>query len=109
MNEKPSDLQISNAEKDLLQLIERKKQIERNLINLEVQIFNLETAYLEESHHWGNLIRGLDGYLMGRPERRKAVVQESERVFSNSSATFQKALSIHDRLVGGRYSDEEYE
>ena len=99
--EKPTDSQIATAEKELQELIERKKQIERNLINMEVQIYNYETLYLEESGQWGNLLRGLDGYLVGRNERRRGPVQESERDFSASSATYQKALNIHERLVGG--------
>lgn len=99
--DKPTDSQISSAERDFQELIERKKQIERNLINLEVQIYNYETCYLEETNPWGNLLRGLDGYLGSRTERRRGAVQEEERVFSRSSATFQKALSIHERLVGG--------
>lgn len=99
--EKPTEAQINAAERDFQELIERKKQIERNLINLEVQIYNYETCYLEETNPWGNLLRGLDGYLGSRSERRRGPVQEDERVFSRSSATFQKALSIHERLVGG--------
>lgn len=102
--EKPTEVQISSAERELHELIERKKQIERNLINLEVQIYNYETLYLEETSQCGNLLRGLDGYLGGRSERRKGPVQEDERVFSSSSATYQKALNIHERLVGGEDS-----
>jgi chromatin modification-related protein EAF6 len=60
---------------------------------MELQIYNLETSYLTEtaSHSGGNIIQGFEGYLKNQSVgRRKYEVSETDRMFSNSSLTYQK-------------------
>ena len=52
--------------KEMSMLLEKKATIEKNLAQLEKQIHALETSYLEDTNHVGNLLRGWDGYLSSR-------------------------------------------
>ncbi|KAI9302604.1 histone acetyltransferase subunit NuA4-domain-containing protein [Cunninghamella echinulata] len=78
---------------ELQALLARKKQVDTNLINLEHSIYLFEGSYLEDTQQNGNIIRGFDGYLSSRPDRRKQKFTELDRLFSLSSSTYQKALA----------------
>ena len=56
--EKQSDTQLV---KEIDELLEKKSQIEKSLLKLEKQIYNLETSYLEDANQIGNLVKGWDG------------------------------------------------
>ncbi|KAI8883656.1 NuA4-domain-containing protein [Backusella circina FSU 941] len=84
------------AKHDLQALLARKKQVDNNLINLEHAIYLFEGSYLEDTQQNGNIIRGFDGYLTNRPDRRKPKFTELDRLFSLSSSTYQKALALKD-------------
>ncbi|KAI8329605.1 histone acetyltransferase subunit NuA4-domain-containing protein [Choanephora cucurbitarum] len=102
------------AKHELQALLARKKQVDTNLINLEHSIYLFEGSYLEDTQQNGNIIRGFDGYLTNRPDRRRPKFTELDRLFSLSSSTYQKALaqkeekdqdsSQDDRSVGGSIS-----
>ncbi|KAG2204220.1 hypothetical protein INT46_008835, partial [Mucor plumbeus] len=81
------------AKHELQALLARKKQVDTNLINLENAIYLFEGSYLEDTQQNGNIIRGFDGYLTNRPDRRKPKFTELDRLFSLSSSTYQKALA----------------
>ncbi|KAI7869332.1 histone acetyltransferase subunit NuA4-domain-containing protein, partial [Spinellus fusiger] len=81
------------ARLELQSLLARKKQVDTNLINLEDSIYRFEGSYLEDTQHNGNIIRGFEGYLSTRPDKRKPKFTELDRLFSLSSSTYQKALA----------------
>ncbi|KAG0798618.1 hypothetical protein G6F22_004045 [Rhizopus arrhizus] len=78
------------AKQELQALLNRKKQVDTNLINLEHAIYLFEGSYLEDTQQNGNIIRGFDGYLSTRSDRRKPKFTELDRLFSLSSSTYQK-------------------
>ncbi|KAI8977496.1 histone acetyltransferase subunit NuA4-domain-containing protein [Mycotypha africana] len=81
------------AKRELQALLTRKKQVDTNLVNLENAIYLFEGSYLEDTQQNGNIIRGFDGYLSNRMDRRKPKFTELDRLFSLSSSTYQKALA----------------
>ncbi|KAL0135515.1 histone acetyltransferase subunit NuA4-domain-containing protein [Mucor lusitanicus] len=91
------------AKHELQALLARKKQVDTNLINLENAIYLFEGSYLEDTQQNGNIIRGFDGYLTNRPDRRKPKFTELDRLFSLSSSTYQKDQdsSQDDRSASG--------
>ncbi|KAI9277447.1 histone acetyltransferase subunit NuA4-domain-containing protein [Sporodiniella umbellata] len=83
----------NEAKQELKAILNRKKQIDANLVNLEHSIYKFEGSYLEDTQNNGNIIRGFDGYLNTRTDRRKPKFTELDRLFSLSSSTYQKALT----------------
>ncbi|KAJ3165803.1 hypothetical protein HK101_012080 [Irineochytrium annulatum] len=85
--------QLSEAERMLAELAGRKKRLDRELATIETNIWNYEGSYLEDTQSYGNIVKGYDGYLAGsRAEKRKHKVNDSDRIFSNSSSTLMKSL-----------------
>ncbi|KIP05182.1 hypothetical protein PHLGIDRAFT_108601 [Phlebiopsis gigantea 11061_1 CR5-6] len=85
------------AKKELLHALTRKRNADKNLAQIEVQIYNLEGSYLTETalQSGGNIVQGFEGYLKNAPGgRRKYEVSETDRMFSSSSATYKKALEL---------------
>jgi hypothetical protein len=103
------DFQL-NPKEQLDELLNRRAVLEENLNALERQIYAFEGNYLEDTHVSGNVVIGFDNYLTssthglsgGRGRQanaaseRRQVVQESHRIFSNSSSTYMKALGIKE-------------
>ncbi|CAG7852220.1 SubName: Full=Uncharacterized protein {ECO:0000313/EMBL:CCA67639.1} [Serendipita indica DSM 11827] len=85
-----------NAKKDLIQAIQRRKQLDKQLVQVETQIFNAEGQYIAETAGTGgNIIHGFENYLKSASTNRKRVdVAEIDRVFSQSSITYRKSLDM---------------
>ncbi|KAJ1821887.1 Chromatin modification- protein meaf6, partial [Coemansia sp. RSA 2598] len=84
---------LKEAEQELFQLLLKKKQHDRSLIETESAIYDFETSYFENSGHEGNIVHGFEGYLASRnsEQRRQQHFSDADRIFSQSSATFKKA------------------
>jgi len=77
----------------------RKKALDAELLNLERQIYALETSYLENTAQLGDLIRGWGDFTNptspGGPggstqTKKKKKIHDHERIFSSSSVSAQK-------------------
>ncbi|PMD24940.1 NuA4-domain-containing protein [Hyaloscypha hepaticicola] len=80
------------ARAHLKDLLNKKRALERNLAQQEESIYKKETDYLEETPS-GNIITGFEAYTKSSGssapgQRRRAAVQESNRVFSRSSISY---------------------
>lgn len=82
---------------------------------LEDNIFKLETAYLEETSA-GNIVKGFDNYIKGSAgigagggagagtaTRRKAAINDADRIFSRSSASFLRVCLMGQRALYERF------
>ncbi|TPX33305.1 hypothetical protein SmJEL517_g03739 [Synchytrium microbalum] len=99
--------QLTEAEKTLQDLVTKKKIIDKQLATVEASIYALEESYLTDTQQYGNVVRGFDGYLQGRTDKKKYKINEADRLFSQSSVTYHRALEIKAREE--EYSREEEE
>ncbi|GAB5358287.1 hypothetical protein AAMO2058_000445100 [Amorphochlora amoebiformis] len=77
-------------------LMARKAQIEDDLKSTERQIFDLEESYIIDTSHYGNVIKGWEGYQSAKPKQthnvRKPKIIDKDRIFSESSTTAPKVM-----------------
>lgn len=86
--------------RDLRESLQKKREIDARLAQIEDTIQKNETSYLEETSA-GNIIKGFDSYIKGTTTstssggagtatRRKAPISDADRIFSRSSTSFAK-------------------
>ncbi len=94
--------------KEIKRLMQKKKQADEHLVELEARIYQLETEYFRETGNYGSLMTGLEGYLgliagtgqtggMRRSTYRE--VKDSARIFSNASASSRRAVSLFSKFA----------
>eukprot|EP00658_Telonema_sp_P-2_P012030 TRINITY_DN14588_c0_g1_i6.p1 TRINITY_DN14588_c0_g1~~TRINITY_DN14588_c0_g1_i6.p1 ORF type:complete len:171 (+),score=53.18 TRINITY_DN14588_c0_g1_i6:130-642(+) len=94
-------------------LLQKKRKLELDLWQTEKQIYDLETSYLETTATVGNVLKGWEAMLgyrssaTGANQNKKKGIRESERLFSRSSATYEKSIDDidHGRGPYGDYAD----
>ncbi|KAF8133776.1 histone acetyltransferase subunit NuA4-domain-containing protein [Boletus edulis] len=82
---------------ELAKMLMKKRAADRQLAQIELSIYNLETSYLTDTASTGNIIHGFDGYLkptQGAAARRKHEIGDGDRWFSSSSGTLSKSLDL---------------
>jgi len=85
------------AKDELAKMLLKKRAADRQLAQIELSIYNLETTYLTDTASTGNIIHGFDGYLkptQGAAARRKHDIGDGDRLFSSSSGTWSKSLDL---------------
>ncbi|OZJ03956.1 hypothetical protein BZG36_02948 [Bifiguratus adelaidae] len=85
--------QYEEAKAELQLLLSRKKQVDINLANLEANIYAFEGSYLEDTQQYGNIIKGFDGYLTNKTDKKRQKYTDADRLFSMSSTTYMKLAS----------------
>ncbi len=65
----------------------RKRELRNELSQIEKQIYDLETTYLEETKDIGSIFSGWDAYLSSEKVKVKKQVANEDRLFSLSSST----------------------
>jgi len=85
------------AKKELIMALTKKRAIDKQLSQLEVQIYQTEATYLTETsaQGGGNIIQGFENYLKNTNlARKRTEVTDADRMFSTSSMTYQKSLDL---------------
>ena len=111
---RPPSGQVALVEQELIDCIRRKKEMDRLLLDMEVQLYNYETSFLERYASSGSIVKGFDpptflSLLTGTPAHSGTAraggngilagshIAESDRLFSSSSMTMQKALQLKQK------------
>ncbi|WCJ24044.1 hypothetical protein M5689_006030 [Euphorbia peplus] len=75
----------------LATLLGKREKLRDELRNVEKQVYELETSYLQDSSHFGNVFKGFEGFLSSSKNtsnlKRSRKFQPEDRVFSLSSVT----------------------
>ncbi|PHH68979.1 hypothetical protein CDD82_155 [Ophiocordyceps australis] len=86
-----NNAEYKKAQARVRELVERRRQQERRLAQIEETIATKETQYLESTPA-GNIITGFDNYMKGASgaaaQRRKTGSLEQNRVFTRSSISY---------------------
>ncbi|GBG81286.1 hypothetical protein CBR_g31961 [Chara braunii] len=79
----------------------RKEKLEEELRNVEKQVYDLETTYLNDSSQCGNVLKGFDGFLSSNKTasntKRPRKFMPEDRLFSLSSMT---SPAVEESAVG---------
>lgn len=73
--------------RNLRALVQKKKKIDSSLEQIEEEIEEREDEYLQEASA-GNVSKGFDQYTKSSQNRRKSVLSDKDRIFSQSSTSF---------------------
>ncbi|KAH9980109.1 NuA4-domain-containing protein [Lactifluus volemus] len=87
---------IMDAKKELIQALMKRRALDKQLAQIEVQMHTLEGQYLMETsaHSGGNIIHGFEGYLKNQMTKKRYELSDADRLFSTSSLTYQRSLEL---------------
>ncbi|KAJ7977247.1 chromatin modification-related protein MEAF6-like [Quillaja saponaria] len=93
---------ISNPSAMLASLLSRRGKLHEELRNIEKQVYDMETSYLQDPSQCGNVLKGFEGFLSSSKHtallKRSRKFQPEDRLFSLSSVTSPAA----EELAAGR-------
>ncbi|KAF8006373.1 hypothetical protein BT93_K0618 [Corymbia citriodora subsp. variegata] len=92
----------SNPSAMLSSLLAKRAKLHEELRNIEKQVYEMETSYLQDPSQCGNVLKGFEGFLSASKStallKRSRKFQPEDRLFSLSSVTSPAA----EELAGGR-------
>ncbi|CAN1180845.1 Chromatin modification-related protein MEAF6 [Linum perenne] len=75
----------------LSSLVTKRDKLQEELCGIEKQVYEFETSYLQDSSHFGNMLKGFEGFLSSSKNssnlKRCRKLLPEDRVFSLSSVT----------------------
>ncbi|XP_010650089.1 uncharacterized protein LOC100259638 isoform X2 [Vitis vinifera] len=75
----------------LASLVSKRERLQDELRVIEKQVYEMETNYLQDSSHFGNVLKGFEGFLSSSKNttnlKRSRKFQLEDRLFSLSSVT----------------------
>ncbi|KAJ4825709.1 hypothetical protein Tsubulata_001205 [Turnera subulata] len=81
----------SNPSAMLATLLGKREKLQNELRGIEKQVYELETSYLQDVGHFGNVLKGFEGFLSSSKAttnlKRSRKFQQEDRLFSLSSVT----------------------
>ncbi|KAF9683009.1 hypothetical protein SADUNF_Sadunf05G0167700 [Salix dunnii] len=81
----------SNPAAMLANLLNKRAKLHEDLRNIEKQVYDLETSYLQDPGQCGNVLKGFEGFLSSSKNtallKRSRKFQPEDRLFSLSSVT----------------------
>ncbi|XP_022760269.1 chromatin modification-related protein MEAF6-like [Durio zibethinus] len=90
----------------LASLMTKREKLQNELRNIEKQVYELETNYLQDSSHFGHVLKGFEGFLSSSKNttnlKRSRKFQPEDRLFSLSSVTSAVAEELGVRQYDGR-------
>ncbi|KAF8392201.1 hypothetical protein HHK36_022543 [Tetracentron sinense] len=91
----------SNPSAMLASLMSKREKLQEELRNIEKQVYELETSYLQDSSQCGNVLKGYEGFLSSTKSttnlKRSRKFQPEDRLFSLSSVT---SPAAEEQIVG---------
>ncbi|XP_043708210.1 chromatin modification-related protein MEAF6 isoform X2 [Telopea speciosissima] len=91
----------SNPSAMLASLMSKREKLHLELRNIEKQVYELETSYLQDSNQCGNVLKGFEWFLSSSKSttnlKRSRKFQPEDRLFSLSSVT---SPAADEQLVG---------
>nr|GMD59756.1 chromatin modification-related protein MEAF6-like [Ipomoea batatas]GMD67767.1 chromatin modification-related protein MEAF6-like [Ipomoea batatas]GMD70018.1 chromatin modification-related protein MEAF6-like [Ipomoea batatas] len=85
----------------------KRQKLQEELRNVEKQVYELETTYLQETGTFGNALRGFEGFLSTSNKssnlKRSRKFQLEDRLFSLSSVT-SPAVGTHTICISFYHS-----
>ncbi|XVF32399.1 hypothetical protein REPUB_Repub17cG0078900 [Reevesia pubescens] len=90
----------------LASLLSRRAKLQEDLRNIEKQVYDMETSYLQDPNQCGNVLKGFEGFLASSKNtallKRSRKFQPEDRLFSLSSVTSPAAEEIASGRDDGR-------
>ena len=102
-----------SASEGIRALLHQDRKLQDIIKTVESQILSIESQYLEDTQH-GNVARGWDGYIDSKPGKKDLPIRkvrpagDSERLFTNSAASWKQLFSGGSAAPGeGEMGDNE--
>uniref|UniRef100_A0A1D1Z771 Chromatin modification-related protein MEAF6 n=1 Tax=Anthurium amnicola TaxID=1678845 RepID=A0A1D1Z771_9ARAE len=93
----------------LTALLSKRDKLHEELRNIEKQVYDLETSYLQDSNQCGNVLKGFEVFLSSSKStanlKRSRKFQPEDRLFSLSSIT---SPAVEEHVIGRDDGRSEY-